>query len=39
MPDTGDKRIELGVEGHIATIRINRPDKLNALDFEMVLAL
>jgi enoyl-CoA hydratase len=39
MPDTGDKRIELSVEGQIATIRINRPEKLNALDFEMVRAL
>jgi enoyl-CoA hydratase len=39
MLDTGDKRIVLSVEGHIATIRVNRPEKLNALDFEMVMAL
>jgi enoyl-CoA hydratase len=39
MIDTGDKRIRLGIEGHIATIRVDRPEKLNALDFEMVLAL
>lgn len=39
MIDTGDSRIELTVEGHLATIRINRPDKLNALDYGMVQAL
>lgn len=39
MSDTGDSRIELTLDGAIATIRINRPDKLNALDFDMVLAL
>jgi enoyl-CoA hydratase len=39
MFDTGDKRIELNVAGHIATLRINRAEKLNALDYEMVLAL
>jgi enoyl-CoA hydratase len=39
MTDTGDKRISLSVDGHVATIRIDRPEKLNALDFEMVLAL
>jgi enoyl-CoA hydratase/carnithine racemase len=39
MFDTGDKRIELGVDGHIATLRINRAEKLNALDYDMVLAL
>jgi enoyl-CoA hydratase len=39
MLDTGDRRIELSVEGTIATIRIMRADKLNALDFPMVLAL
>ncbi len=39
MLDTGDKRITLTVDGVIATIRIDRPEKLNALDFEMILAL
>ncbi len=39
MPDTGDKRILLNFDGHFATIRIDRPEKLNALDFDMVLAL
>jgi enoyl-CoA hydratase len=39
MHDTGDKRIILNVDGHIATILVDRPEKLNALDFEMVLAL
>jgi enoyl-CoA hydratase len=39
MHDTGDKRIELGVDRSIATIRINRPEKLNALNFEMLQAL
>jgi enoyl-CoA hydratase len=39
MLDTGDKRIELSVDGAVATIRVNRPEKLNALDFDMVLAL
>ncbi len=39
MHDTGDKRIILSIDGHIATIRLDRADKLNALDFEMVLAL
>jgi enoyl-CoA hydratase len=39
MFDTGDRRIELSVEGHIATLRIARAEKLNALDFPMVQAL
>lgn len=39
MFDTGDKRIELAVTDHVATIRINRPDKLNALDLDMIHAL
>jgi enoyl-CoA hydratase len=39
MPDTGDKRIVLTIDGHFATICIDRPEKLNALDFDMVLAL
>ncbi len=36
---TGDERITLSVKGHIAHLTINRPEKLNALDFDMVLAL
>jgi enoyl-CoA hydratase len=39
MIDTGDKRILLSVDGQTATIRVERPEKLNALDYEMVLAL
>jgi enoyl-CoA hydratase len=39
MHDTGDNRIELSVDGAVATIRIVRPEKLNALDFPMVQAL
>jgi enoyl-CoA hydratase/carnithine racemase len=39
MPDTGDKRIKLDIEDHLAVITIARPEKLNALDYEMVLAL
>jgi enoyl-CoA hydratase len=39
MADTGDQRIALAIKDRIATITINRADKLNALDFEMILAL
>jgi enoyl-CoA hydratase/carnithine racemase len=39
MTDTGDSRIELTFDGAIGIIRIVRPEKLNALDHEMVLAL
>jgi enoyl-CoA hydratase len=39
MFDTGDKRIALTVDGHVATIRVERDEKLNALDFDMILAL
>ena len=39
MIDTGDKRILLSVDGYTATIRVDRPEKLNVLDYEMVLAL
>jgi enoyl-CoA hydratase len=36
---TGDDRILVETQGHIACIKISRPEKLNALDFEMVQAL
>jgi enoyl-CoA hydratase len=39
MPETGDRRVEYTREGSVACIRINRPEKLNALDRNMVLAL
>jgi enoyl-CoA hydratase len=39
MADTGDRRIILSVDGFIATITVARPEKLNALDLEMMLAL
>lgn len=39
MADTGDKRISLESDGAIATIIIRRAEKLNALDYDMVLAL
>jgi enoyl-CoA hydratase len=39
MVDTGDTRITLSITDRIATITINRAEKLNALDFDMVLAL
>ena len=39
MIEIGDKRIHLDVENHLALITIARPEKLNALDYEMVLAL
>jgi len=39
MVDTGDKRIRLMIDGAVATICIARPEKLNALDYAMVLAL
>ncbi len=39
MFDTGDHRIQVTVEGAIATICIARAEKLNALDFPMVQAL
>jgi enoyl-CoA hydratase len=37
--ESGDQRIALHVNGAIATLTINRPEKSNALDFDMVLAL
>lgn len=39
MVDTGDTRIRLEAEGPVAVLTIARPEKLNALDYEMVLAL
>jgi enoyl-CoA hydratase/carnithine racemase len=39
MVETGDRRIRLAADGHVALITIARPEKLNALDYEMVLAL
>lgn len=39
MADTGDHRIRLTIEGPLATITIARPEKFNALDHAMVLAL
>jgi enoyl-CoA hydratase len=39
MADTGDPRIRLLIEGPLATITIARPEKFNALDYDMVLAL
>jgi enoyl-CoA hydratase/carnithine racemase len=39
MADTGDHRIRLKIEGALATITIARPEKFNALDYGMVLAL
>lgn len=39
MADTGDHRIRLTIEGPLATITIARPEKFNALDHGMVLAL
>ncbi len=39
MAETGDARIRLVVEGHLATVTIARPEKFNALDYGMVLAL
>lgn len=39
MADTGDPRIRLSFDGHLAILTVARPEKLNALDYEMVLAL
>ena len=39
MAETGDNRIRLAFEGHVAIITVARPEKLNALDYAMVLAL
>jgi enoyl-CoA hydratase/carnithine racemase len=34
-----DPRVQLSIEGAAAVIRLARPEKLNALDYDMVLAL
>jgi len=34
-----DSRVQLSIEGATAIIRLARPEKLNALDYDMVLAL
>lgn len=39
MADTGDPRIVVAVEGQLAILTIARPEKYNALDYPMVLAL
>ncbi len=39
MADTGDPRIRLEASGQIAVLTIARPEKLNVLDYDMVLAL
>ena len=39
MIETGDRRIALASDGQVAVITLARPDKLNALDYEMMLAL
>jgi enoyl-CoA hydratase len=37
--NTGDSRIQLSIDGRIAVITLAREERLNALDFDMVLAL
>lgn len=39
MLETGDHRITLACDGPVAVITLARPEKLNALDYEMILAL
>ena len=39
MINTGSEHVELSVDGAIAAITLARPEKLNALTFEMILAL
>lgn len=39
MIKTGDKRIRLAKEGQLAILTIARPEKLNALDYDMILAV
>lgn len=39
MVETGDKRVRCEIADHVAAITLARPEKLNALDMEMVLAI
>ncbi|MEO6608354.1 MAG: enoyl-CoA hydratase/isomerase family protein [Aestuariivirga sp.] len=39
MVEIGDKRVTLTIEGNLAIITLARPEKLNALDKPMILAL
>ena len=39
MVETGDRRVHLVIEGDVAVITLARPEKLNALDMPMILAL
>jgi enoyl-CoA hydratase/carnithine racemase len=39
MIETGDTRIQLQRDGSVAIITLARPEKLNALDYDMILAL
>jgi enoyl-CoA hydratase/carnithine racemase len=39
MVETGDHRVKLSIEDHTAIITLARPEKLNALDKSMILAL
>jgi enoyl-CoA hydratase/carnithine racemase len=39
MHDTGDARVKLTVDGHIAMILVDRTEKLSMLDFPMIEAL
>ncbi len=39
MLETGDRRIRLDIDDHVAVLKVDRPEKLNALDYDMVLAL
>ena len=39
MVDTGDQRVKLAMEGELAIITLARPEKLNALDKSMIMAL
>ena len=39
MSNEAENRVVVGVEGHVAEVRLNRPEKHNALDFAMFEAL
>ena len=39
MVETGDKRVRCEIADHVAVITLARPEKLNALDMEMVFAI